>query len=94
MYKADGLIGFYKGFNLTVIREVPGYFFYFGGYTVTKNWLTNEDPKDNTIWKIAFSGGVGGVCLWVVIYPFDLAKTQIQVDGKILLQKCAERPLN
>ena len=39
VYKADKLLGFYKGFRLTVIREIPGYFCYFGGYTLTCNLL-------------------------------------------------------
>lgn len=39
VYKADKLLGFYKGFRLTVIREIPGYFCYFGGYTMTCNLL-------------------------------------------------------
>lgn len=90
VYRSEGLRGFFKGFNLTLMREMPGYFFYFGGYTVSKNWLTNGDPQDKTVWKIATAGGVGGVCLWVVIYPFDLAKTQIQV--RPALPQSRQRP--
>lgn len=78
-------MGFYKGFRMTVIREIPGYFCYFGGYTFTCNLLGVErdqiNRKDN-LWKVAFAGGVGGVSLWVVIYPIDLIKTNVQVQKR------------
>lgn len=29
---------------------------------------------------MAFSGGMGGIFLWLAIYPFDLFKTKVQVQ--------------
>lgn len=78
-------MGFYKGFALTVIREVPGYFCYFGGYTLTCNLLgVNRDQikTREELFKVAFAGGVGGVSLWVVIYPIDVIKTKVQVQKR------------
>lgn len=28
---------------------------------------------------IVFSGGLGGACLWLVVYPMDCVKSRIQV---------------
>lgn len=32
---------------------------------------------------IVFSGGFGGACLWLVVYPFDCVKSRIQVMSMI-----------
>ena len=41
--KTDGVLGFYRGITSTVLREVPGYFFFFGGYEGTKYLLSKND---------------------------------------------------
>ena len=38
--KRDGPLGFYRGFVGTIMRECPGYFFFFGGYEASKYMLT------------------------------------------------------
>lgn len=49
--RTDGFLGFYRGISSTVLREVPGYFFFFGGYEVTKYWLTKGDENKENIGK-------------------------------------------
>ncbi|RWS21975.1 mitochondrial ornithine transporter-like protein [Leptotrombidium deliense] len=75
-----GIRGLFNGLTPTMMREMPGYFFYFGGYQMTKSFLTNNDPNDKASWKTAVAGGVGGVALWASIYPVDLVKTRIQIS--------------
>lgn len=42
----DGFIGFYRGFGPLLAREIPGSFFFFGGYEGTKLLLmTSEEEK-------------------------------------------------
>ena len=39
----EGFRGFYRGFNSTLVREMPGFFFYFGGYGLAKEFLKIEE---------------------------------------------------
>ena len=39
----EGFLGFYKGFGATVAREMPGYFFFFGGYEASKYFLASTN---------------------------------------------------
>lgn len=38
--RTDGIPGLYRGLTATFTREMPGYFFFFGGYEVTRNFFT------------------------------------------------------
>ena len=52
--KTDGPLGFYRGITSTVLREVPGYFFFFGGYETTKYILSNGDDQDDIGKKVFY----------------------------------------
>lgn len=60
---------------------MPGYFFFFGGYEVTRELLAgNGQSKDQIGWqKTMIAGAVGGTVLWLVIFPADVVKSRIQV---------------
>lgn len=62
-------------------REMPGYFFFFGGYETSKILLTNGHPEKAGLLGTIVSGGVGGICLWSSIFPFDVVKSRIQVES-------------
>ena len=54
-FKSDGVLGFYNGFVATVAREMPGYFFFFGGYEASKYVLaTTDDMKTEPYGKLAY----------------------------------------
>ncbi|XP_053253653.1 mitochondrial ornithine transporter 1-like [Podarcis raffonei] len=78
--KKDGLLGFYHGFSSTLLREIPGYFLFFGGYELSRTFFAFGRPKEE-LGPVALmvSGGFGGVCLWIAVYPIDCIKTRIQV---------------
>eukprot|EP00795_Rhopilema_esculentum_P000074 gene74-9685_t len=83
-FKADGFLGFYNGFAATVAREMPGYFFFFGGYEATKYFLasTNDMKSEKYgLLKTVIAGGMGGVSLWATIYPTDVIKSRSQVQA-------------
>lgn len=42
----EGIAGLYHGLSLLMIREVPGYFLFFGGYEGSRQLLT---PDGQTI---------------------------------------------
>ncbi|KAL3316835.1 hypothetical protein Ciccas_004514 [Cichlidogyrus casuarinus] len=81
IYRSEGVQGFTRGMSATFMREVPGYFFFFGGYEVTRSLLCAEGQDKSQIgpMKTAFAGGVGGIALWSIIFPFDVAKSRIQI---------------
>ncbi|XP_035158439.1 mitochondrial ornithine transporter 1 isoform X2 [Callithrix jacchus] len=125
--RKDGPLGFYHGLSSTLLREVPGYFFFFGGYELSRSFFASGRSKDELgkrvcttavgydgvcslkVWflwtlrvalsslhwwlhlaqgsfwmpegpvPLVLSGGVGGICLWLAVYPVDCIKSRIQV---------------
>ncbi|XP_075055147.1 mitochondrial ornithine transporter 1-like isoform X2 [Mixophyes fleayi] len=77
----DGPMGLYHGLSSTLLREVPGYFFFFGGYEMGRSFFTRSGKtKDELgIIPLMVSGGFGGISLWLVVFPVDCVKSRIQV---------------
>ncbi|XP_042301413.1 mitochondrial ornithine transporter 1 isoform X2 [Sceloporus undulatus] len=76
----DGPLGFYRGLSSTLLREIPGYFLFFGGYELSRTFFAFGRPKEE-LGPVALmvSGGIGGICLWIAVYPVDCIKSRIQV---------------
>ncbi|KAI8797807.1 mitochondrial ornithine transporter 1 [Biomphalaria glabrata] len=81
--KAEGVRGLYKGLTATFLREMPGYFFFFGFYEVSRLMLTPKGKTKDEIGalKTVICGGLAGVGLWVAIFPADVVKSRIQVQS-------------
>ncbi|XP_066257400.1 mitochondrial ornithine transporter 1 [Euwallacea similis] len=81
--RAEGLKGMFRGLVPTLAREMPGYFFFFGGYEGTRELLRkpNEKKEDIGLWQTMLAGGVGGGVFWTTTFPFDVAKSRIQVNN-------------
>lgn len=81
IYKMEGISGCYRGMVSTVIRDF-GYGFYFVCYEYLCNQLTKltNEKRRNMLVSIA-SGGLTGIVSWVVVFPVDVMKTRIQMDG-------------
>ncbi|XP_013779404.1 mitochondrial ornithine transporter 1-like [Limulus polyphemus] len=79
----EGITGMFRGLVPTFAREMPGYFFFFGGYEFTRSALTPAGKTKDEIGPLRtiIAGGVGGVCLWVSIFPTDVIKSRVQVQG-------------
>lgn len=60
---------------------MPGYFFFFGGYEACRTLMTptNGRKEDLGPIKTVIAGGIGGVSLWVAIFPFDVVKSRMQI---------------
>lgn len=85
--KSQGVSGLYNGLTSTIAREMPGYFAFFGGIEATKHILYAYTPlrkSQNDSLVSILSGGIGGTCLWLTIFPFDLVKTRIQIENSSL----------
>ncbi|XP_024945662.1 mitochondrial ornithine transporter 1 isoform X2 [Cephus cinctus] len=81
--RRDGFTGLFRGLTSTIAREMPGYFFFFGGYEGTRQLLTKPgQSKEDIGWqKTMVAGAVGGTVLWLVIFPADVVKSRIQVQN-------------
>jgi len=57
---------------------MPGYFFFFGTYELSRQLMTpkNKTKDDIGILKTAICGGLGGVSLWCAIFPADVVKSR------------------
>ncbi|XP_053329331.1 mitochondrial ornithine transporter 1-like [Spea bombifrons] len=78
---SDGVPGLFRGLSSTWLREIPGYFFFFGGYELSNSILTRRQTSDKTpgALVVTISGGIGGACFWLAVYPVDSVKSRIQV---------------
>ncbi|XP_011880293.1 PREDICTED: mitochondrial ornithine transporter 1 [Vollenhovia emeryi] len=81
--REQGVRGMFTGLSSTIAREMPGYFFFFGGYEGTRELLAAKGQSRQDIgWqKTMVAGAVGGAMLWLAIYPADVVKSRIQVQN-------------
>ncbi|XP_063060869.1 solute carrier family 25 member 15a [Engraulis encrasicolus] len=80
--RTDGPLGLYQGLTTTMVRELPGYFCFFGGYELSRSTFARymgTEKDDIGVLALMFSGGFGGACLWLMVYPIDCVKSRIQV---------------
>ncbi|XP_058126827.1 mitochondrial ornithine transporter 1 [Anopheles ziemanni] len=79
--RTEGIPGMFRGLTSTFAREMPGYFFFFGGYEMTREFYTKPGQTKDDIGPLRtmVAGAVGGVALWTVIFPADVIKSRIQV---------------
>lgn len=53
----DGPLGFYRGLSSTLLREVPGYFLFFGGYELSRTFFASGRSKDELGMVPFYTGG-------------------------------------
>lgn len=84
--QSEGIPGMFRGLTSTFAREMPGYFFFFGGYEATREFLAKPGQTKDDIGalKTMVAGAIGGVALWTSIFPADVIKSRIQVQSLTL----------
>lgn len=83
LYKAfrlEGFRGVFRGFGVTILRDAPAFGVYFAGYEYLTQKITDAKGNVNTL-SLLLAGGLAGVISWIVIYPIDVVKSRLQVDG-------------
>lgn len=87
LIRSEGFGGLYKGFGALMLRDVPGWGVYFYSYEALKEQFGIPEAKkngtDNTMLNMAIKcwcAGVAGQTSWLVSYPYDIIKTQIQIN--------------
>ena len=86
IFNRKGFMGFFRGFNVTVIRDVPSFAAYFFCYEYSIRHLpkymddknNNNNINEPSSSVILLSGGLAGLASWAFVYPFDLAKSVVQ----------------
>ncbi|KAM7350379.1 mitochondrial ornithine transporter 1-like [Cochliomyia hominivorax] len=83
IYETEGIPGFYRGLTSTLVREMPGFFFFFGGYEATREYFTEpgQTKEDIGALKTMCAGAVGGITLWTTTFPADVIKSRIQINN-------------
>ncbi|XP_010143333.1 PREDICTED: solute carrier family 25 member 48, partial [Buceros rhinoceros silvestris] len=80
----EGIPGVYRGAGAMLLRDIPGYCFYFIPYTLFCGRITPDgciSPNPSSIW---LAGGVAGAISWVIATPMDVVKSRLQADGVYL----------
>lgn len=72
-----GLKGVYKGFGVTMYRDVASYAIFFGIYEMLKK-AHPERSKD--LGYLMAAGAIAGIVKWTITYPIDVVKTRFQGD--------------
>ncbi|KDO28744.1 hypothetical protein SPRG_05698 [Saprolegnia parasitica CBS 223.65] len=85
IYRTGGLSSLMRGWEATLLRDIPGSVGYFGGYEGFKRLLTptGTSTDDLSALRIFFAGCMGGVINWIIAIPPDVIKSRIQTapDG-------------
>ena len=82
LYSNYGLRGVYSGLIITIMREAPGYFLYFGTYEVLMQKAEKSYGLRETVplYKISLYGALSGTAFWIGIFPIDVIKSRLQAD--------------
>ncbi|EGR34665.1 mitochondrial carrier protein, putative [Ichthyophthirius multifiliis] len=83
IFKQYGIKGVYKGFFITLMRETPAMFIYFGIYTKLLRDITQKYSENQVLVSLSplFAGAFAGIGYWSFTYPIDTIKSKIQTDN-------------
>ena len=83
-YRKDGIKGFWKGYTGCLFREIPGNLAWFVTYDFVRHQFKAlygyEYLRDLPLWMTAISGSCAGVAYWILPFPADTLKSQIQTN--------------
>ncbi|KAJ3041756.1 carnitine transporter [Rhizophlyctis rosea] len=77
----EGVRALFRGTGLTLLRDVPGSFFYFMVYEAVKRSFGADRDKEVHAGVVLLSGGLAGVANWTIAIPIDTVKSRFQ-SGK------------
>eukprot|EP01062_Namystynia_karyoxenos_P005666 TRINITY_DN11966_c0_g1_i1.p2 TRINITY_DN11966_c0_g1~~TRINITY_DN11966_c0_g1_i1.p2 ORF type:complete len:284 (+),score=68.04 TRINITY_DN11966_c0_g1_i1:80-931(+) len=81
-----GVRGLYAGASLTLLRDIPGNAALFGTYDgiVVSHFCRRFgcSRRELPAWVFPVAGAIGGAAYWMVSYPVDTVKSQMQLGGQ------------
>ena len=84
LYK-EGIRGIFRGWWITLLREVPQFGIYFSTYAWMRLYfarITKTSPEELGILPLSLAGGATGIVTWCW-YPVDVIKTRLQYNRTI-----------
>lgn len=75
-----GIMSIYKGYKITLIREIAAMSTFFGVYETLKHTFT-DPKKPKNLPLLMLMGSASGVLSWIPALPLDVLKTKIQLDS-------------
>ncbi|QSL65461.1 hypothetical protein MERGE_002772 [Pneumocystis wakefieldiae] len=79
IYISEGIKGFYRGINASILQIVPYMAIVFGVYENSKTYLSNIGYS--SLWTDALVGIVSGTAGKTIVFPLDLIRKRLQVQG-------------
>lgn len=85
IYNTQGFTnGIYRGFNITLLREIQAYGVWFLTYESIIQWIQKlrnySSRHEISTPELLGSGALAGLALWLLSYPIDVIKSNIQSD--------------
>ncbi|NXD00350.1 S2539 protein, partial [Certhia familiaris] len=76
-----GWLSLWRGWGPTVLRDVPFSALYWFNYELVRTWLSRQAWLDGATFMVSFaSGAISGTVAAVLTLPFDVVKTQRQIE--------------
>ena len=82
IYHQYGLRKIYRGYVITLARDVVAFSAWFGCYETLKHNTCPKDRAPSMLWLMLLGAVTGEIC-WILSYPIDIVKTKIQSDSLI-----------
>ena len=81
LFKTGGLRSLFRGFNVTLLRDMPSYGLYYASYEWSRETIREKVCGGHlTVMGQLLAGGVAGVATWFAVYPVDIVKTRLQIQ--------------
>jgi len=81
IFNTEGVRGFYKGWTVTIAREVPSIGTYFFAYKNIREKIWKYQGYDQpSTSSTLIAGGMAGALSWTIVYPTDVIKTNMQIS--------------
>lgn len=97
-FQERGIGGLYRGLGITILRDIPSFWAYFGLYEglkaafVYRRLGVADGSKSNGLEQF-LAGGFAGISAWLTAYPQDVVKSRVQMDYKYSNAKTAAQAL-
>nr|XP_060637104.1 probable mitochondrial glutathione transporter SLC25A39 [Anolis sagrei ordinatus] len=77
----DGWLSLWRGWGPTLLRDVPFSALYWFNYELVKDWLCSQFCLDKATFMTSFAAGaLSGTVAAILTLPFDVVKTQRQIE--------------
>lgn len=76
IWRKEKFRGVFRGLGITAARDVPG----FSSYFVFYEMMTKNTANPSALHTL-MAGGMAGTLSWLVTFPIDIIKSQLQADG-------------